>query len=44
MQVKKQAPELTFLFNRYPVPFKCIIKPRTPAAEALIREFVIEED
>ena len=26
--------------NRYPVPFKCVIKPRTPAAEALIRDSV----
>ena len=29
--------------DRYPVPFKCIIKPRTPAAEALIRDSVNEE-
>ena len=27
-------------FNRHPVPFKCIIKPRTPAAEKLIRDCV----
>ena len=24
--------------NRHPVPFKCIITPRTPAAEALVRD------
>ena len=30
-------------FNRYPVPFKCIIKPRSAAAEALIRDSANEE-
>ena len=29
--------------NRYPLPFKCIIRPRTPGAEALIRDSVNEE-
>ena len=29
--------------DRYPVPFKCIIKPRTPAAEALIRDSVNQD-
>ena len=29
--------------NKYLVPFKCIIRPRTPAAEALIGESVDEE-
>ena len=35
MQVNRLLKSLWL--NRYPVPFKCIIKPRTPAAEALIR-------
>ena len=29
---------------RYPVPFKCIIKPRTLAAEALIRDSINQDD
>jgi len=33
----KLKPEFTSGLFTYPVPFKCIIKPRTPAAEALIR-------
>ena len=27
---------------RYPAPFRCVIKPRTPEAEALIRDSVNE--
>jgi len=39
----KLKPEFTSGLLTYPVPFKCIIKPRTPAAEALIRDSVNEE-
>jgi len=35
--IKLEA-EFTSQFLSYPVPFKCIIMPRTPAAEALIRD------
>lgn len=34
----KLKPEFTGGALSYPVPFKCIIKPRTPASEALIRD------
>ena len=40
---KQQTPDIILIFNRHPVPFKCIIKPRSPAAEALIRDSVNEE-
>jgi len=36
-------PEFTNGFLSYPVHFKCIIKPRTPGAEALIRDSVNED-
>jgi len=38
--IVKLKPEFTGGFLTYPAPFKCIIKPRTPAAEALIRDSV----
>jgi len=36
-------PEFTNGILSQPVPFKCIIKPRTPTAEALIRDSVNED-
>ena len=33
----------SFHLNRHPVPFKCIITPRTPTAEALIRDSVSKD-
>jgi len=36
-------PEFTSGLLTYPAPFKCDIKPRSPAAEALIRDSVNEE-
>jgi len=36
----KLEPEFSTRLLTHPVPFKCIIKPRTPAAEALIRDSV----
>jgi len=41
--IKLEA-EFTSEFLSYPVPFKCIIKPRTPAAEALIRDSINQDD
>jgi len=39
----KLEPEFTTGLLTYPVPFKCNIKPRTPAAEALILDSVNED-
>lgn len=39
----KLEPEFTNGLLSYPVPFKCIIKPRTPVAAALIRDSVNED-
>jgi len=39
----KLKPEFTSGLVSHPVPFKCSIKPRTPAAEALISDSVNEE-
>jgi len=39
----KLKPEFTSGLLSHPVPFKCSIKPRTTAAEALIRDSVNEE-
>jgi len=36
----KLKPEFTGGLTSFPVPFRCVIKPRTPAAEALIRDSV----
>ena len=44
MQVTDLPPEIFDSNNRYPVPFKCIIKPRTSAAEALIRDSVNDDE
>ncbi|KAF8815534.1 cytochrome P450 [Phlegmacium glaucopus] len=38
----KLKPEFTTGLLSYPVPFKCIISPRSPAAEALIKDSVNE--
>lgn len=40
----KLKPEVTSGLLSYPVPFKCIITPRTPAAEVLIRDSVDKDD
>ena len=39
-QIQVQTPLKSLRLYRHPVPFKCIITPRTPTAEALVRDSV----